>query len=432
MRAIKDEYLRDRVSDLVEVKRRILSHLVDCRPGFSCQNGDCRRGRGRIVVTEELTPALTMEVDTQELLGFVSARGGVNSHAAILARALGVPAVSGLDGVHETIACGDELAIDGDTGEVIVHPSEPTRQRFAVAVGDNRDMRVCEPVPDFAVMANINTVADIDRVLQARADGIGLYRTEFEFMAEGRLLDEDAQARRYAAVVRRMQGSPVTLRLFDGGGDKVLPFLDAPPEPNPALGWRGARLLVDRADLLTAQARAIARASREGPVDVLYPLIVDLRQFERLRGMFEHAIQGMEHGPIRHGVMFEVPSACLQARDILAAADFASVGTNDLIQHLFAVDRNNARVAYDYDPDRPVFWSLLGRLSAAARVAGKPLAVCGETASNPVYTLRLLRLGVRRVSVSARLIAAVRERARSILSAGLPAPCDAVTPAAGI
>lgn len=432
MREFKDEYLRDRASDIVEVKRRVLANLLECIPGFVCENEACRRGRGRIVVTEELTPAITLEVETDEVLGFVSARGGINSHAAILARALGIPAVSGVSGVHDLLRCGEEVAVNGDTGEVIARPSERTRLRFTSAASPVRAQPFHAPVEGFDVLANINTSAELDQVLQAQADGIGLYRTEFEFMSAGRLLDEDEQTRRYAAVVKRMEGRAVTVRLFDGGGDKTMPFLDLPAEANPALGWRGARLLLDRPELLAAQARAIARASAEGPVDVLYPLIVDLRQFERLREMFEHAVQGLPCGTIRHGVMFEVPSACLQARGMMAVADFASAGTNDLIQHLFAVDRNNARVAHDYDPDRPVFWSLLGRLAAAARAAGKPFSVCGEVASNPAYTLRLIKLGVRRVSVSARLIAAVRERASTVLFGPASPGGDPVLPAAGI
>jgi phosphotransferase system enzyme I (PtsI) len=426
MLEFKDEYLRDRASDIVEIKRRVLAHLAKCVPGFACENEQCRRGRDRIVVTEELTPALALEVESEGVLGFVSARGGVNSHAAILARAMGVPAVSGLEAAHETIRCGDEIAMDGDTGEVFLHPSERTRCRFSADSATHRTFPVSDPVPGLAVLANINTTAELDRVLHARADGIGLYRTEFEFMAAGRPLDEDEQARRYATVVRRMQGLPVTLRLLDGGGDKALPFLETTPEPNPALGWRGARLLLDRTDLLATQARAIARASAEGPVDVLYPMVIDLRQFMRLRDLFEDAVKGLDRGTIRHGVMFEVPAACLQADEFMAAADFASVGTNDLIQHLFAVDRNNPRVAYDYDPDRPVFWSLLGRLAAAARSAGKTLSVCGEAAASPAYLPRLMGLGVDRVSVSPRLIAAVRDRAREVRAK--PAIKPVVTP----
>jgi phosphotransferase system enzyme I (PtsI) len=205
-----------------------------------------------------------------------------------------------------------------------------------------------------------------------------------------------------------MEGKPVVFRMFDAGGDKPLPFLDLPEEDNPALGWRGGRLLLNHSFLLGAQARAIARASAHGPVHVLYPMVVDLDQFVRLRKMFISAIEGVKVGTIRHGVMFEVPASCLDAKAIFREADFGSIGTNDLVQYLFAVDRNNVKVAYDYSPDRRVLWSVMKMVAREAASAGKELSVCGEIAGDPRYVNRLRKIGIKNVSVNSRLIPGVR------------------------
>ncbi len=417
LRAVDNEYMRERVSDLGEIKRRLLDVLSNINPEFQCADKEhCQRGVGRIVVAEELTPRLTMELDSAHTLGFVTEHGGVNSHAAILARALGIPAVSGIKGIHGEITCGTELVVNGNTGEVIISPTEKTVSAIKESRGTGvRVPKAVDPVSGFAVMANISLASEVAEAQNMKAEGIGLYRTEFEFMVDGRFLDENEQYVRYAAVMKAMKGLPVTFRLFDAGGDKPLPFLDMREEENPALGWRGGRLLLGEGTLLSTQARAIAMASRHGPVDVLYPMIVDVNQFLALRDMFEQAVKGMDTRGIRHGVMFEVPSACIQADALFDAADFGSVGTNDLIQYLFAVDRNNDRVAYDYSPDREALWVLMESMSVAARKTGKPLSVCGEVAGNPQYVARLIDMGITSVSVSARLISDVRHAALATL-----------------
>ena len=203
----------------------------------------------------------------------------------------------------------------------------------------------------------------------------------------------------------------IKVALLDVGADKKSAAFELPAEGNPALGLRGARLLISRPELLRGQARALVRASRVGPVHVMYPMIADLEQFSRLRKLFDEASADLEAGRILHGVMFEVPGACMSADELLEAADFASIGSNDLIQYLFAVDRNNERVAHDFRADREVFWRLLADLAAAADRAGKPLSICGELAADPEYTTRLMEIGIRSVSVSPRHIRGVRQAA---------------------
>lgn len=414
---VDDEYIKERATDFGDVKRRILDAIGDTKPELQCTDmKHCQKGFNRIVVAEELTPSLTMELDTERTMGFVTERGGVNSHAAILARALGIPAVSGLPGIRDHVTCGTEILVNGSTGEIVIWPTEETVTRAHAE--QTHEIRLPSAVPavtGFKVNANINLPTDIDAALQMQAEGIGLYRTEFEILAAGRFFAEDELYRRYLSVAQAMAGTMVIFRLYDLGSDKSLPFVKWPAEENPSLGWRGARLLLGERKLLRIQARALARTSEGGRVHVMYPMIVDGAQFLELKAAFLEAIEGVPHGIIRHGVMFEVPSACIQAEDILQEADFGSIGSNDLTQYLFAVDRDNEKVSYDYNPDRPVFWNLMADMSDAARRTGKPLSICGELAGYPEYVEKLIALGFSSVSVSARRIPAVRMAARQAM-----------------
>jgi len=414
LQGFDDEYIRDRASDFGEIKRRMLDVLSNIKPQLQCAGEEhCQRGRNRIIVAEELTPSIMVDLDTEHVMGFVTERGGTHSHGAILARALGIPAVSGLSGIRDRIGCGTELLVDGNSGEVVIWPAEDTISTMCPArVGEVKGPQPVDPVPGCTVMANLRIAEDVTEAAAMKAEGIGLYRTEIEVIAAGRLFTEDEYYERYSGVLRAMKGHPVTYRLLDIGGDKALPFLPIPREDNPALGWRGGRLLLGRRDLLQTQARALARVSREGEIRVTYPMIAELEQFLALRGAFREAIDDVEHGSILHGVMFEVPSACLQAGEILKEADFGSIGTNDLIQYLFAVDRNNELVSADYHADRDVFWNLLAQMAAAARETGKPLSVCGELGGDVRYAARLRAAGIDTVSVNPRRIPSVREAVR--------------------
>jgi phosphoenolpyruvate-protein phosphotransferase (PTS system enzyme I) len=413
---IENEYISSRATDIGELKRRLLDVLANMRPALKCAPEVCRHGRNRIIVAEELTPSLTVDLDHEHTIGFVTERGGRNSHAAILARAIGVPAVGNLPGIREKVGCGAELFINGDTGEVVLWPSEKTvSESLSRCVIDHGMPEPVAPVPGVKVLANLGLPSDVEYCLEMQAEGVGLYRSEFELLAAGRFLSEDEL---YDSYLKLRQGIPagqrVVLRMFDIGSDKQLAFMGLPREENPALGWRGSRLLLDSDDLFICQARAIARASLAAPIDVLYPMIVDLRQFLQIRRKFMDVCATVEHGELRHGAMFEVPSACLRAEEILAEADFGSIGTNDLAQYLFAVDRENEKVSDAYDLDHPVFWDMIARMAAAARSCGKSLSVCGELGGDPEYTGRFLELGVREVSVSPRRIPEVRRAAARI------------------
>jgi len=407
---LDNAYLKERSSDIGEVKRRMLDALANLNPSFQCQNDSfCQKGKNRIVIAEELTPSLTMELNTEFIRGFVTDRGGIASHAAILARSLKIPAVSGIPGIHDMIFCGTEVLVDGDTGEVVIWPNKKTLEQYPDLRREAvEEARPVDPIAGLKVLANLSLAKKVKEAVDHKAEGIGLYRTEFEFFAAGEILREKEQYALYLEVLRAMKDKPVYFRMLDLGGDKTADFLKPPKEQNPVLGFRGSRFLLGHPELFRDQARALARASKHGRVHVMYPMVIDLEQFRKLKKNFEEVTADVPQGEIKHGLMFEVPSACLDADEILKEADFGSIGTNDLIQYLFAVDRDNELVAYDHHPDRNVFWQLLHPAASAAKKHHKPLSICGELASNPVYARKLIMAGIHTVSVSAKAIPRLR------------------------
>ncbi len=408
---VDDDYMKDRASDIGEVRRRILEM-------FRRERGDEKSTPKEvqaplegpcIIVAEELLPGETISFDPLNTAGFLTERGGPASHVAILARGMGIPAISGVESLFTSVKPGDQLFLNGTTGECIINPS---RESLNLCPNLGRlgaiRMQTAPPVPGFPVYANISTAKEVEQAVEMDAEGIGLYRTEFEFIQADRLLSEEEQYERYARVVDKMAGKPVHLRLVDLGGDKAARFLNVPHEENPALGYRGARLLLGQPELLAVQARAIARASQHGPIHVLYPMIIDEQQFQRLRALFMSSILGINAGEIKHGVMFEVPSACISADSLLKAADFGSIGSNDLAQYLFALDRNNGLVSGEYNPDHAVFWKMVEQVAAAATALRRPLSLCGEIAGRPKFLPKLIAHGIYCVSVSPRLIGLAR------------------------
>jgi len=409
---LEDQYLRERARDLADIRHRLIGHLRDSHPDFACAGqAHCQRGRHRIIVAEEITPSMIAAIDFTKVAGFASEHGGRSSHAAIIARSLAIPAVTGLRGLVQQVSCGQRLLVDGDEGKVYLEPEPDRVNAILAAQAGRRPAEVLDSPPGTEVMANASLAEEVRLAAQMQADGIGLFRTEFMFIRANRLLSEAEQYTQYTEIIRSIPGRPVTFRLLDVGGDKELPFFRIAQEANPYLGWRGARFLLGNPDILASQVRALGRASRLGPVKIMVPMVMDRDQFLQIKNAVEKelAATGCAPGAIPLGAMFEVPSACLQAAEIFSLTDFGSIGSNDLIQYLFAVDRNNERVQKDYNPDHPVLWELLGRLSQAAQKAGKPLSICGEMASLPGLARRLREIGITSLSVSPRFITQVRK-----------------------
>ena len=410
--SLDNEYLRERSSDIGEIRRRLLDRISRKEGGLICEGQThCSKGADRIVVAHELTADMVARLNIDRVLGFVTEYGGITSHAAIIARSLGVPAVSGIHGIMEFVRCGDRIAIDGESGEVFLYPDPATVVAMMPVEPVQKD-NVCilDTPQGMQLLANASSMEDVRQAASVGADGIGLLRTEILFIKEDRLLGEDEQYEYYWNIVNLMGDRTVTFRMLDVGGDKPLSFLRLKKEDNPYLGWRGSRFLLGNPDIFSTQLRALARVSLKIPLKVLFPMVVDAGQLHGLMELAGNVLGEFESGKtqIEFGVMFEVPSAFIEAEEILAQVDFASIGSNDLIQYLFAIDRNNELVSQDYDPEHPVLWKLLEQLSATARNREKPLSICGDIASREGLQQRLLDIGISLLSVPPRMVPRVR------------------------
>lgn len=409
---LDNQYLRERSSDIGEIRRRLLSQLGNKKSGFICEGqANCIKGQSRIIIAEELTPDMIANMDLDRVLGIATERGGVTSHAAIIARSLGIPAITGLSGIMEYVRCGDEVLIDGDNGDAYLLPDNDTLASLSPVETVFSDAVCAISTPKgMSVLANASTVEDAHQAWRAAADGIGLFRTEIQFIKSDRLLTEDEQYEFYNQVVKAMHGKTVTFRMLDVGGDKPLSFLRMKKEANPYLGWRGARFLLGNQDIFEAQIRALGRLSTENRIRILFPMIIDVNQaamlISRAKAVISQSNGRLEN--IEFGVMFEVPSAFLQAREILRLIDFASIGSNDLIQYLFAIDRTNELVSQDYNPEHPALWHILSSLSEIAASERKPLSICGEMAGREGIASKLLNIGISSLSVTPRLIPRIR------------------------
>jgi phosphotransferase system enzyme I (PtsI) len=420
LEAADSEYLQQRVADMREIQLALLDFLNrrvtcrHCRDVVDCSIGHCRQGNDHILVGAEIGASLPIETD-QHTIGFIVEKGGPNCHAVILARALGYPVIGNIRKLSGRIPPDAQILVNGDTGEVILDPTEETLSHYHSALtSGGRSLQRSEPVPGLKVMANIEQSTDVHDAIAAGAEGVGLYRTEMELLVAGRLLSEVEQAARYREVVRSMAGKPVCIRLLDLGADKTAQWLATTRQGDEVVGQRGARLLLARPELLREQARALARASKHGPIHVLYPMIVDVGQFLELRALFDQAVADLQPSGLQHGVLFEVPAACLAARQIMQVADFGCIGTNDLVHYLFAEDRGGGGVAAGhtcFETD-VLLWELIQQLSRIARQAGKPMAICGELAGNPDLTCRIMQAGISAISTSPSHIAKVRRAAR--------------------
>jgi phosphoenolpyruvate-protein phosphotransferase (PTS system enzyme I) len=412
MASLDNQYLRERSSDISELRRRMLNRLTNEKAGFICEGqAHCSRGANRIIVAEELTPNMIVNIKMNMVLGFVTERGGITSHAAILARSLGVPAVSGISGFMQHVGCGDRVLINGDTGEVHLHPDAATISDLIQVIPEEKEPAMVAVTPQgMEIAANASSLEDVKQARAVNADGIGLFRTEILFVGAERLLSEEEQYAFYRDVLDAMGDKPVTMRMLDVGGDKPLPFLRLKKEANPFLGWRGARFLLGNHVIFNGQMRAFGRLSLKRKIRILFPMVIDVAQMQALLDRSRETLSGVEHDSanIEFGAMFEVPSAFLQARDIMKKIDFSSIGSNDLIQYLFAMDRDNEMVAQEYNPDHPALWIFLRELAVIAREMKKPLSLCGEMAGREGMTRKLLEAKISSLSVAPRLVPRVR------------------------
>ena len=409
---VPDPYIRERAADLRDVGRRILSALVERSGPDGIDLPD-----DAIVVAEELLPSVTARIELGRAQGFVTERGSAYSHTSILARAMGTPAVAGIAGAAERIRAGDRVIVDGLSGVVFVNPDRSVEREYERLDGElcahREDLRRLVEVPSVTLdgtavplLANVNKLADTEAALLHGADGVGLYRTEFQFTIRTSFPTEDDQCEFLSRAAERLHPRRMVLRLLDLGGDKVLPYFPLPPARNPSLAQRGIGLLLEHPDLLKTQLRAFLRTSADHPVSILLPVVRGVEDVRRAREVVkqaqrELAASGKRFDPgVRIGAMIEVPSAALVARRLAREADFLSLGTNDLVQYVLAADREDDTVAASYQPLHPAVLGLLRSVADAASEAGRELTLCGEIAGHPAYTALLLGLGLRAFSVA--------------------------------
>jgi phosphoenolpyruvate-protein phosphotransferase (PTS system enzyme I) len=419
---LSNDYMTERSHDFTELKNLLLNLLNNtqsylyCRDYEGCQVGECALGNPHILVAGELTANVAIKI-RKPTKGIITERCGMNSHAAVIARSLNIPVVSGIENPVQIIPHNQDILIDGDSGDIVINPDKATvRRKTRQGNKYRKSLEVVEPVLQFKVLADIDRYDDVQKALRVKADGIGLYRTEFELLYRDHNLSEQEQTDIYQGILTKMQGKPVYIRLFDLGSDKAAPWLDLKEEENPALGCRGARLLLMQPEMVRTQARAIAKASRVSPVNVIYPMISTLEQFIQLRKLFLDSLADLEHVQVTHGIMFEVPSACMQADELYEEIDFGRIGCNDLVQYLFAYDRTSDDFSCEDLAKSKVLWNLIGDMALVAKKAGKPLELCGYIVNKPEFTARLVALGIDTVSTGPENIAAVRRSAKSCLT----------------
>ena len=436
MAQARDPYLRDRLHDLEDLADRLLRVLAG-------QAGSRRElPENAILIARNLGPADLLEYDRTRLQGLLLEEGAAASHASIVARALGIPCVGRLAGLRDRVSAGDVVIVDAEMGEAFLRPRADMIEAFEAraAVRDQRraEFDRLRDTPAFTrdgtkigLLMNAGLAVDLDNLALTGAEGIGLFRTEFQFMVAEELPRLDAQTALYARVLDAVGGRPVTFRTLDLGGDKVLPYLQAEREENPALGWRAVRMGLDRPALLRMQLRALIAASRGRDLRVMFPLVASVDEFRTARGLVDREIAwALRRGrptpsTLRVGVMVETPALVWHLDALLPMTDFVSVGTNDLLQYMFAADRGNPRVSDRYDFLSPPVLRALKTIGDACLDTGTPVSICGEMAGRPLEAFALIALGFSRLSMPPAGVGPVKAM---ILSLDLEAARRSIAP----
>lgn len=427
LESIEDDYLRERAADLRDVKSRVLNNLIGRAPEdvLSHLTEPC------IIISHDLTPSTTAQLNKKFVLGFATEIGSKTSHTAIMARSLQIPAIVGLKDITSDLVSGEYVLLDGYNGIVVLNPTEQTLFEYGQLV--RRQLSLQEELSELRdkpavtldgrkviLSANLETPEDVENVKRSGAEGVGLYRTEYLFINRDVLPSEEDQFAAYHKVALALKGQPVVIRTLDLGGDKFLSSLQIPQEMNPFLGWRAIRFCLQETMVFRAQLRAILRASAVGNVKIMYPMISGVEELNQANALLEECKLELKaegkafDANLEIGAMIEIPSAALAADALAKRVQFFSLGTNDLVQYSLAVDRMNEKIAHLYEPSHPAILRLIQMTVEAAHRKGLWVGVCGEMAGDPAMVPLLLGLGVDELSCAPPLVPQIKKLIRQI------------------
>ncbi len=424
---IDDEYLRERANDIRDVSKRMLHNLVG-----DTQYGLARLVSERVIVARDISPSDTANIEKGRVLALITDAGSKTSHAVIMARSIQVPAVVGMRNITKLLSNGDDILVDGYDGQVVVNPSEKTLFRYGKLQEEKRSLekKILSQIrrttktrdgATISLMANIEGAGEAERIRRYGAEGVGLFRTEYLFLNAPEFPSEEEQYEAYKKVAEEMAPDPVIIRTLDLGGDKFPNSLyRTDTEANPFLGLRAIRLCLENTELFKTQLRAILRASVGGNIKLMYPMISGAGELDRANGILQEARGELDQKKIAYdnsmpvGAMIEIPSAAVTADILARKCDFFSIGTNDLIQYLLAIDRINERIAHLYEPTHPAVLRMIQTIVQAAHRENIRVGLCGEIAGDPVLVPIFLGLGVDELSIVASGLPAIKYMLRNI------------------
>ena len=423
---MEDEYFRGRAVDMRDVGKRIAKYILGIK--------EPEIGEGKVIVAgTEIEPSVIAGLPSEKIAGVILGQGSTTSHAIIIAKTRAIPSIVGVGDAIEKMADGDPVIIDGDTGDILIRPTDEERASYDVKIKKQEELKAhyaaLKELPAITtdgvkveLVANIGSPADVDAANNYGAEGVGLFRSEFVFMGKTDIPREEDQFKEYKAAVEKCNGHLCVIRTMDIGGDKPLPYIQVGQEENPFLGYRAIRISLQRRDLFIPQLKAILRAGKFGKAGIMFPMVINVEEFKAAQKMVEEAKaelvhEGKEYADnVQLGIMVETPAAAVMTPVLAKYVDFFSIGTNDLVQYTLAVDRGNAQIAYLYNHFNPAVLRLIKRTIESANKEGKWAGMCGEMASDPNAAILLMAMGIKELSMSAPSIPRVKERIRNISS----------------